>query len=146
MNKYSQNSVYKLAHVHPVLVALFTAILSRDDHSIVCGHRDQKEQDKFFELGRSQVKFPHSKHNKYPSLAVDVAPYIADTASQHVSECAVFGTKVMFMANEMGIPIRWGGDWDGDKNIHEHKLQDFQHFELDVEKYRQTPWFQMYGL
>jgi peptidoglycan LD-endopeptidase CwlK len=30
----------------------------------------------------------------------------------------------------MGIEIRWGGDWDGDGDLSDHKFNDLPHFEL----------------
>ena len=37
----------------------------------------------------------------------------------------------MGTASHMGIKIKWGGDWDMDRNMSEHKLWDAAHYELD---------------
>ena len=144
--KYSQRSIDNLSSAHPIFTVLMTAVLVKYDHTITCGLRGEEEQNEAFRNGWSTLKWPLSKHNKYPSLAIDAGPFIDNKLSKDIAESAVFGIHVVAMADELGIPIRWGGDWDGDGNLREHKLRDYRHFELDVERFRKTPWFQMYGL
>lgn len=37
---------------------------------------------------------------------------------------------VAVVAADLGIKIRWGGDWDGDGDTLEHALRDLDHWEL----------------
>ena len=37
---------------------------------------------------------------------------------------------VTYVALEMGIPLRWGGDWDNDTQLSNNKFDDLVHFEL----------------
>lgn len=45
------------------------------DFKITCGYRGEKEQNEAFKNGFSKFKFPFSKHNKFPSNAIDCVPY-----------------------------------------------------------------------
>ncbi len=47
------------------------------DFSIICGYRNKKEQNEAFKRGYSKLKWPRGNHNKFPSNAVDIAPYPA---------------------------------------------------------------------
>lgn len=48
------------------------------DITVLCGYRGQLEQNRAFIDGKSKLDWPHSKHNKTPSLAVDIAPFPID--------------------------------------------------------------------
>jgi peptidoglycan L-alanyl-D-glutamate endopeptidase CwlK len=48
------------------------------DITVLCGHRGKAEQDDAFARKTSKLTWPHSKHNKTPSMAVDIAPYPLD--------------------------------------------------------------------
>lgn len=74
----------KLATCHAEL-RRFVAQLSADveaglvegvsDITVLCGYRGETEQNAAFARGTSKLRFPNSKHNKVPALAVDLAPY-----------------------------------------------------------------------
>ena len=36
----------------------------------------------------------------------------------------------MGVASQMGIKIRWGGDWDRDTDLSDNRFNDLPHFEL----------------
>ena len=38
-----------------------------------------EDQNSLFNAGRSKLNWPHSKHNSFPSLAVDVAPLVGSS-------------------------------------------------------------------
>ena len=44
-----------------------------------------------------------------------------------------FGGLVTGLAKQKGIPLRWGGDWDGDNNFKDNRFDDLVHFELSVQ-------------
>mgnify|MGYP005848532571 CR=1 FL=1 len=98
------------------------------DCTILAGHRGQAEQDALFAAGRSQLKFPSSKHNSTPSKAVDVAPYPIDWGNR--DRFNLFAGIVLGVASEKKIGIRWGGDWDGDTDTRDNRFDDLVHFEL----------------
>jgi len=98
------------------------------DFSVICGYRSNAEQDKAFNAGFSDLKGGESLHNEFPSKAVDLAPWPIDWKDRE-RFCVLAGI-ILGIAAMKGIKIRWGGDWDGDGNIKEHKLQDLPHFEI----------------
>lgn len=132
MPKFSQSSLDKLNTADHHLVILFNEIIKHRDCSIIWGHRGQADQDAAFARGASKKKWPDGEHNKTPSRAVDVAPYINGKISDDQRECYAFGGFVMGMASamHMGDRIRWGGDWDRDGMVTDQQFNDLWHFEM----------------
>lgn len=102
------------------------------DFSVLEGHRGEDAQNRAFAKGLSQVQWPNGKHNKKPSLAVDIAPYPIDWSekSAAVERFAFLAGVVMACAKEEGVKIRWGGDWDVDGDTRDERFRDRPHFEL----------------
>ena len=74
--EYGPRSRRVLATLHPDLQKVFTTVLGLGyDHSLIEGHRSEEDQNFFYDQGKSKVKFPNSKHNSLPSLAVDAMPW-----------------------------------------------------------------------
>lgn len=88
---------------------------------VICGHRNKIEQDKAFLQKKSKLKWPNSKHNKKPSLAVDMIPMKENGSidwndNEGIKEFADFVLKT---AMEMNIKIEWGGSWSSfHDNVH----------------------------
>lgn len=80
------------------------------------------------------MKWPKSKHNKCPSCAVDIAPYDASPVGpvnwQDRERMTLFAGFVLATAKQMGISIRWGGDWDKDTQVLDNTFDDLVHFEI----------------
>lgn len=95
------------------------------------GHRDRETQLGMFENGVSTLKFPDSKHNRWPSLAVDLQPY-----PYPKEECKLWGSlgyiagRAHEIAYQEGFRIRWGGDWDGDGDVTDQTFDDLFHIEV----------------
>jgi peptidoglycan L-alanyl-D-glutamate endopeptidase CwlK len=98
------------------------------DITVLCGHRGREAQDKAFEEKKSTKQWPDSKHNLLPSTAVDIAPYPVDW--KDTARFARLAGYVQAVADELGIEIRWGGDFDGDSRTNDEKFVDMPHFEL----------------
>jgi len=128
MAKYSEKSKAKLATAHPLLQRVFGVVVQAVDNTILCGHRPKEEQDAAFAERRSCVKWPDSKHNSVPSMAVDAAPYPINW--KNIKRFIYFGGFVMGVAFALGIKLRWGGDWDGDTDLDDQSFNDYPHFEL----------------
>lgn len=79
------------------------------DITVLCGFRGQKEQDIAFANGTSKKRWPDSKHNVIPSLAVDIAPYPLDWNDVKAFEALRRYTKGV--AQGLGVRIRTI-DWD----------------------------------
>ena len=119
------------------------------DFSIICGFRDREEQNDAVRSGASKLHFPLSRHNSYPSEAVDLAPYWRssphirwgtlhewakypnlgkeyDTFSEYSKSCIdafiTLSEYIKEIAKSKNIEIVYGGDW---KNF-----KDYPHYEL----------------
>lgn len=75
MAKFSKRSLGNLASVDPRLVAIAEEVIKHFDFVVICGHRNKADQEKAYKGGFSKVRWPNSKHNKSPSLAIDCYPY-----------------------------------------------------------------------
>lgn len=128
MYHYSLRSRTKLDTAIPPMQLLFEAVLKERDHTILCGFRGPREQNEAYAANKSKVKFPHGKHNSYPSMAVDAAPYPIDW--HDIPRFYAFGEFVLKKAREMGMVVRWGGDWDMDGDYDDQIFNDLVHFEF----------------
>jgi len=100
------------------------------DFSIICTHRNQEDQNRAFNEGRSRVRWPNGKHNKHPSQAMDCVPYINGKISWEKVHCCVLAGVILAVAKKLGVKIRWGGNWDMDgEPITDQDFQDLVHFE-----------------
>lgn len=134
MATFGKQSARRLLTCHPDLQVIFHEVVEGFDCSILCGHRPKADQDAAFSAGRSQAKWPTSKHNSVPSMAVDAAPYPIDW--QDIKRFYMFGGYVLAMADRLrregriSHRLRWGGDWDLDTEITDQRFNDLPHFEL----------------
>ena len=128
MPAYSKRSMEKLNDVDPRLQKLFMRVVQKFDNSIITGYRNKEEQESHFRAGRSELRYPHGKHNKNPSKAVDAAPYPIDWEDRE--RFNYFAGYVKGVADSMGIPVRWGGDWDNDTEVKDNNFDDLLHFEI----------------
>lgn len=126
MPRFNQTSADRLATCRMELQDLFNEVVKGFDCSILCGHRSDEDQMKAFNEGKSKAK--SGKHNKTPSMAVDVAPCPIDWTD--LNRFYYFAGYVKARAEELGIKIRWGGDWDGDTITKDQNFNDLPHFEL----------------
>lgn len=133
MPKFGNRSMSNLSTCHSDLQRLFNEVIKEYDCTILCGHRSKEDQDKAVQEGRSKVRWPNGKHNSNPSMAVDVAPWFP--TEPHIrwndsSKFYHFAGYVQAVADQLGINIRWGGDWDSDGELHDQTFFDLPHFEL----------------
>jgi len=128
MPSFSRTSLSRLNTCDERLQRLFKEVVKTWDCSILCGHRSKEDQNKAFDSGRSKLRYPQSSHNSLPSMAVDVAPYPIDW--NDLGAFYMFAGYVMRIAEEMGVAIRYGGDWDGDKKTADQRFNDLPHWEI----------------
>ena len=120
MPAFSKQSEAKLATIHPDLQNILRTVIRDFDFAVLCGERGEAEQNKAYNTGKSKLRYPLSKHNHKPSLAVDIAPYPIDwydTGRFHE-----LAGRVLEVAALFDVPIVWGGNWE--------TLKDYPHFEL----------------
>ena len=135
--KYGFGSTAKLITVKPSLQAVCKRALGYEvmDATVIQGVRYQAEQDRYFDLEQSKVKWPNSKHNVLVpgslANAVDIAPYINGKVSWEQVHCLVWAGLMLAAAEEEGVRLRWGGCWSGNPgDIGNQDLNDYVHFEL----------------
>lgn len=153
--QYGRTSSARLKTCHQDLQRIARLALSMGlmDISVICGNRAEKEQNALYPKYTS-VKFPDSKHNALPSLAIDLAPYHsvygylsghktqinkiagAENISHMDAHCFVkseyhrMAGIVLTCAKQLNIKVRWGGDFDSDGNTLDQSFIDLPHFEL----------------
>ena len=128
MPRFSSKSKRKLDTCHESLQQLFSEVVKSFDCTVIEGHRGEKKQNEACRKGNSKLKYPNGKHNKTPSIAVDVIPYPIDWKDR--DRMHYFGGFVLGIAKKMGFKIRWGGDWDMDTHTKDNKFDDLVHFEM----------------
>lgn len=139
MYQYGARSREKLDTCHPQLreVADLALQLSPYDITIIHGFRRQAIQDALFESGASTKRFPDSKHNHRTeddlpcSLAIDFGPWVKGGVpwnDTHVFAC--IAGCFFAAAAQLGVTLRWGGDWDSDGSTKDQKLMDWGHLEI----------------
>jgi len=126
--QFSRTSLSRLRTTHPQLQRLFERVVLNYDCTVLEGHRGEEAQNRAYDEGRSKLRWPDGKHNTYPSPAVDIAPYPIDW--QNLKRFYDFAGFVRGVSACMGIPIRWGGDWDRDYDLDDQRFNDLVHFEL----------------
>jgi len=98
------------------------------DISLIEGIRSLDRQKELKKLG--SAKTLESKH--LTGEAVDLAPYPIDWDDE--KRFIYVAGIIKGVAFAMGIPIRWGGDWNGDTLLSnrdsEQTFDDLNHFEL----------------
>ena len=129
MPQFSKKSLDQLATCHPDLQRLFKEVIKHYDCSVICGHRNQKDQDEAIKGGFSKTPWPKSKHNSIPSMAVDVVPFPLPPWTEH-KYFIHFAGFVQGVAARLGIEIVWGGDFTADLNFDNDKFLDMPHWEL----------------
>ncbi|KKL25239.1 hypothetical protein LCGC14_2407280 [marine sediment metagenome] len=128
MPEFSVRSEGILLTCDPKLQVLFLEVVKTFDCTVVSGHRDEDKQNSLLHRGLSKLRWPHSLHNREPSLAVDVYPYPIDW--QDRERFHYFAGFVMGAADGFKYKIRWGGDWNKDWQVRDNVFDDLGHFEL----------------
>tara|TARA_R110000744_G_scaffold337468_1_gene442684 strand:- start:78 stop:554 length:477 start_codon:yes stop_codon:yes gene_type:complete len=152
---YGKGSEARLNTCHYDLqrIARMALSIGLMDISVICGNRSKEEQNALYPACTS-VKFPNSKHNSLPSMAIDLAPYHpvygylsghktqinriagAENISYAEAHCFIASEYnrlagiVLSCAKHLNIKLRWGGDWNSNNNTLDQSLVDLPHFEL----------------
>lgn len=116
---FGPKSLERLATCHPDLQAICRELIKEMDVAVVCGHRNEREQESAFINGKSKLQWPRSKHNKFPSEAVDLCPYplVWDDIARFREMCE----RIERIAERLKIKIRLGRDFS---------FADWPHLEL----------------
>ena len=118
--KFSKRSLDALQGVRPELILVASRALSYStvDFAITEGLRTKERQEKLFQEGASRTL--NSKH--LTGHAIDVVAYEDGSISWAWDCYEQIDDAFQQAADELGIPIRWGGTFE--------TLKDGAHFEL----------------
>lgn len=120
---WGKKSTELLATCDKRLQELAYMMLDRSDFdlTITCGYRTEDEQNEAYKNGKSRARFGESKHNTFPSKAIDICPYPInwDTKDIRWQEMAL---NAMWCAGKLGIEIVWGGSFKS--------IKDLPHFQI----------------
>lgn len=113
------------------------------DFTVLEGYRGEDEQNRMVERGVSQLRYPHSKHNRTnadgepQSWAVDIAPWWHERPHIRWDRTDEFRWLAGFvmgigspLAEPQGYRLRWGGDWQSDGDHGNSSFVDLPHIEL----------------
>ncbi len=91
---------------------------------VTCGHRNREDQEKAFKEGNSKLRWPKSKHNTVPSLAVDLVPFIGGKIPwEDIGKFKIIKEHMQGAAKTLGIKLVSGGDWLGFRDWPHHELK-----------------------
>lgn len=119
-----KKSKERLEQCHPDIRRVVEMAADRFPLTVLCGHRNEAEQNEAFRKGASKLQWPKSRHNSLPSEAVDLAPYPINWAD--TGRFKKMAEVVLAVAGELGVSLDWGGNWN--------KFIDMPHFEIRIKK------------
>jgi peptidoglycan LD-endopeptidase CwlK len=133
MPQFSKSSAEQLATCDERLQRIANEAIKIVDFVITEGHRNEEKQNVAYAKGLSKVKWPDGNHNQSPSKAFDFAPYPIDWSEKAVALARfTFVCGVMWkIANDLGIKLRFGWDWNRNLDSRDEKFLDWPHVELD---------------
>lgn len=132
-------SLARLDGVHPDLkrVVQRAILKSVQDFAVIEGVRTPERQKQLYSQGRSspgpRVTWTlNSRHFVDPATgyghAVDLCPFPVDWSD--TKKFDRIADAMFSAARDLGVPIRWGADWDRDGKPRERGESDSPHFEL----------------
>mgnify|MGYP003146462433 FL=1 len=130
MPSFGKRSRERLRGVDSRLINVLNKVVKYFDVTVIEGVRSQDRQNELVAQGKSKTKFGKHVEGK----AVDIAPYPIDWQSR--DDFHYLGGFVLGVASEMGIDIRWGGDWsdsslsENARTTKDNSFDDLVHFEI----------------
>jgi len=124
MPKFGKRSKERLRGIDTRLVNVLNELVKIMDVTIIEGLRSEQRQEKLLKEGSTKTKF--SKH--ITGKAVDLAPYPIDWEDR--DRFHYMGGMIRGIAKQLNVPVRWGGDWDGDGETKDNKFDDLVHVEI----------------
>lgn len=159
MPGFGNKSLTQLRTCHSDLQRIAIETIKYIDFSILEGHRPPTKQMEYYKKGRelrdgqwivvdrkaiiTHIDGVSSKgyHNHDPSMAFDIAPYPIDFNNKpkatarfyHLAGYILLMATKLYADGEIKYKVKWGGDWDSDKDFSDQKFDDLPHFELKDE-------------
>jgi len=113
--QWSESSLKQLETCNPYLINLANRMLRASfyDLKITCGFRNKQDQNEAFLEGNSQLKWPNSRHNRYPSRAFDFIVYKNGIQAWDDRELLATTRGIAYgIASELGIKLKPTIQWD----------------------------------
>ena len=136
MPEFGKTSTKRLNTCDHRIQDILNEVIKHYDLSVLEGHRSEKRHKALMIRGSTKVSYSNTMHRHNPSKAVDITPYPIPGGSSWGKEWKdrvkfyELAAIVLFVAETMGIKLRWGGDWDGDYDYWDQSFDDLVHFEL----------------
>ena len=124
MPRFGSRSRRRLKGGDTELVNVLNETIKLMDITVIEGVRSKDRQAELLEKGATKVKY--SKHME--GKAVDIAPYPIQWKDRE--RFHYMGGIIRGVASQMGVKVRWGGDWDSDGEIKDNNFDDLVHIEL----------------
>lgn len=134
MPRFGKTSLAKLALAHVDIRAVMNMAIKVIDFTVIQTARTAAEHQRYQALGKTTIAYEDSKHSKVPSEGIDIAPWFKSKPHVDWEDRETFiylAGIIMSCATELGIELRWGGNWDMDEQIlSDQSFDDIGHFEL----------------
>tara|TARA_R110002020_G_scaffold58750_1_gene160961 strand:+ start:827 stop:1207 length:381 start_codon:yes stop_codon:yes gene_type:complete len=124
MPKFGKRSKERMKGIKPELINVLNELIKIMDVTIIEGLRTEERQKDLVAQGKSKTKY--SKHLE--GKAVDLAPYPIDWKDRE--RFHYMGGMARGIGKQLGVNIRWGGDWDSDGEIKDNSFDDLVHIEI----------------
>lgn len=129
--KFGVPSITNMIGVHSDLKAVaYRALeITPYDFGVTCGTRSASEQNALYKEGKSQLDGYNKISRHQTGHAIDIKVYDENgKITWDIRYFKAVAGAFKMAANELNIPIIWGGDWTS--------LVDGPHFELNKSTYR----------
>lgn len=128
MYSLDDESVEKLKSCRYELQVIANEAIKLVKFKIICGRRNEEQQNAAFEARKSKVRFPNSKHNPDPSEAYDFIPDPLDW--NDLKQFSYIAGIMIGIALQKEIVLRWGGDWNQNGILKDNTFNDYGHLEF----------------
>ena len=132
MRKWGEKSKGVRATLDPRLQKVVDRVLHEvADVSLLEGYRSKARQNALYLDKKSKLTWPHSKHNTYPALAVDLQPYPMPKREEVLwASLGYIAGRAIEIAKQEGVELRWGGDWNRNGSVQDERFHDLFHLEV----------------
>ena len=131
MPSFSRKSADRLGTCDADLILVATSAIEVVDFSIIWGYRGEEDQMVAYKTGRSNAKWPQSRHNRMPSEAFDFLPYPFDQEDwKDIKRFTYVAGIIMGCAQALGVKLTYGGDWLHNGMEEQKKPFDYGHIQL----------------
>ena len=124
MYRFGKRSRERLKGVDAKLVNVLNELIKLMDVTVIEGLRSAERQEELLAKGATKVKY--SKHME--GKAVDIAPYPIDWEDR--DRFYYMGGMIRGIGKQLGINVRFGGDWDSDGETKDNNFDDLVHIEI----------------